>query len=336
MWIIPKNLHTSLYVQDMEGLTLDLSELSTMCEQSLMWRSKLFNVRTWSQRWKRVGWMQHLYGRILKPSRGQAFMEKWTSLVVASLVSPSQVQAKKIEMKTRATFGHTSSKEFNSVDHPLFSWKTLKELSAQNYKAINGMTQKELQFCSMCLGSWRDWIIKQRQAYSQRLKLAHLTKEKECLYWVAKTMPANYSWKEILKKTFIQTQEGKVNTNLSHQERYTQALNPRWVDCLMGLPIGWTYPTCTQLVVIEPMNLEVLEMESSQVQQAEHLKPYGKNWNTPPASQRGENLRHYLNRMKSRINRGFNQPFAPTLQIQVEAEGKGIDIKQELKKLKHD
>lgn len=31
-------------------------------------------------------------------------------------------------------------------------------------------------------------------------------------------------------------------------------LNPRWVETLMGLPIGWTMPSCTSPVTIEPMN----------------------------------------------------------------------------------
>jgi hypothetical protein len=59
-----------------------------------------------------------------------------------------------------------------------------------------------------------------------------------------------------------------------------------------------------------------------------------KSWSTPPASQRGEDLDHYLSRMKSRIRRGFNQPFSPTLQIQVEAAERGVDLKEELEKIK--
>jgi len=38
--------------------------------------------------------------------------------------------------------------------------------------------------------------------------------------------------------------------------------------------------------------------------------------------------------MKDRISRGFNQPFAPTLQVQVEAAEKSVDIKKELNKMK--
>lgn len=31
-------------------------------------------------------------------------------------------------------------------------------------------------------------------------------------------------------------------------------LNPRWVETLMGVPIGWVMPSCTSPVTIEPMN----------------------------------------------------------------------------------
>ena len=47
MWIIPKNLHTSHFVQDTAELILDLNELSQACEQSLLVRSKPTRSRTW-------------------------------------------------------------------------------------------------------------------------------------------------------------------------------------------------------------------------------------------------------------------------------------------------
>ena len=46
-------------------------------------------------------------------------------------------------------------------------------------------------------------------------------------------------------------------------------LNPRWVETLMGLPVGWTMPSCVHPVTIEPMNCDCSETESSQPQQNE-------------------------------------------------------------------
>jgi hypothetical protein len=33
-------------------------------------------------------------------------------------------------------------------------------------------------------------------------------------------------------------------------------LNPRWVETLMGLPIGWTMPSCTSPQTIAPMSYD--------------------------------------------------------------------------------
>jgi hypothetical protein len=46
-------------------------------------------------------------------------------------------------------------------------------------------------------------------------------------------------------------------------------LNPRWVETLMGLPIGWTMPSCSQPVTIELTNSDFLETELCQQQQKE-------------------------------------------------------------------
>lgn len=40
-------------------------------------------------------------------------------------------------------------------------------------------------------------------------------------------------------------------------------LNPRWVETLMGLPVGWTMPSCASPVTIERMNSASSETESS-------------------------------------------------------------------------
>jgi hypothetical protein len=46
-------------------------------------------------------------------------------------------------------------------------------------------------------------------------------------------------------------------------------LNPRWVETLMGLPIGWTMPSCTSPLTIAPMSCDSLAMELSRQPQSE-------------------------------------------------------------------
>jgi hypothetical protein len=49
-------------------------------------------------------------------------------------------------------------------------------------------------------------------------------------------------------------------------------LNPRWVETLMGLPIGWTMPSCTRPVIPAPMSYAFSEMALCQAQPSEHLE----------------------------------------------------------------
>lgn len=46
-------------------------------------------------------------------------------------------------------------------------------------------------------------------------------------------------------------------------------LNPRWVEALMGLPVGWVMPSCSHPQTIAPTSCACLETESSQPQQSE-------------------------------------------------------------------
>jgi hypothetical protein len=41
-------------------------------------------------------------------------------------------------------------------------------------------------------------------------------------------------------------------------------LNPRWVETLMGLPVGWTMPNCQSPVTIAPTNCDFSETELCQ------------------------------------------------------------------------
>ena len=187
MWIVPKNLHTSLSVPDTEVLTKDSPELSDLCEQSLMWRSKPSPSQTWSRRWKRGGWIQLLSGRILKPSTGAHFAEKWTSSLEGFLANHSPAQEAEEETKIPDTCGPTSHEESELSDLPLFSWRTSKVSSAQNSEEITGAIQQEHRWLSMSSANWKNWVTKQRQEYSQRKRQALLTKGNASSSWRSPT-----------------------------------------------------------------------------------------------------------------------------------------------------
>ena len=53
-------------------------------------------------------------------------------------------------------------------------------------------------------------------------------------------------------------------------------LNPRWVETLMGLPVGWTMPSCAYPVTIALTNCASSATESSQQQQNELFECFGR------------------------------------------------------------
>ena len=114
MWIIPKTL--SAFVQDTEGLNLDLDERAWMLEQSAMWRSKPSSKQTWLRRLKKDAWMTRLSTRILKPSLHESFEEKFTASLEDIPVSPSVAQESEKERKTQDTYGPTSESMSGQLD----------------------------------------------------------------------------------------------------------------------------------------------------------------------------------------------------------------------------
>jgi hypothetical protein len=46
-------------------------------------------------------------------------------------------------------------------------------------------------------------------------------------------------------------------------------LNPRWVETLMGLPVGWTMPSCASPVTIERMSCDCSATALSRQQRSE-------------------------------------------------------------------
>jgi hypothetical protein len=169
MWIIPKNLPVSVFAQDMAASKSDSKELSQIFAQSFMWRGNVSRWQTWLQRLKRVCWIQHLSGRMLKPSMDALFVEKWTSLWVDIPVRDFQLQEKDSVQTTPDTFGRILLESSRQLDLPGVFLKTSKDISLLDspkfYKA------------------YEIWVTKLRREYSVRRSVVLLTGENDCLFW---------------------------------------------------------------------------------------------------------------------------------------------------------
>ena len=90
------------------------------------------------------------------------------------------------------------------------------------------------------------------------------------------TRDGNQRWEEQ-----EETLGGKIkwipaHSNIEEQmavigETKNAKLNPRWVETLMGLPVGWTMPSCASPVTIERTSLDSSETVLSQQRPNEHL-----------------------------------------------------------------
>jgi hypothetical protein len=289
MWILPKQLHTLASVQATEALSLDLNESSQLCAQSLFVRSKLSPLRTWLQKWKRDSWTQHLFGRILRPSLGKAFEIEWTSLLEATPVSPLAQQESELGKTTQDTCGRGLQMELLQCDQNYVSLKTSKGTSRWGCPTLSRTWQEWVierrgaysarlnavrrTSASECL-SWptastrdhkggyeggriRDGKISMDtldvavQAYTDGGLAAqgnHSTHGSRPESWATPQTRDNRSggaerWDNPNKSR-------NLNDQIATETAQNAKLNPRWVETLMGLPIGWTMPSCTSPVTI--------------------------------------------------------------------------------------
>lgn len=312
MWIIPRNIFPS--VQDMEELISDSTELSVILEQSCMWRSKPSQSSTWLKRLNKDGWIQHLSTRILKPSHSESFEEKWISSLGDSHVSPSPAREKNKGLKTQDISSRTSKRASEIWgDLPLFSSKMSQESLVP--KSENKV------FSNMSSADWKIWITEQRREYSQRVKSDQVTKESAYLLWVSDKEQTS-----VLKMVDIDVhtprEEGKSNTSSSPRA----LLNPRWVECLMGVPIGWTSPEATQIIHIMKTSYECSEMESCQKQQVKRSESSTHVWSTPRVKTPSENPNKLYNKdgtiwdRKGQFYRPSGSPAQSNLRLEAQLE----------------
>lgn len=263
-WILPKQLHTLASALDTEALNLDLSEQSQICAQSLFVRSKPLPLRTWLRKWNRDAWSQHLFGRILRPSLGNRFEDAWTSSLADILANPLARQESDKEQTTRDISGHTSQEEFGFFSQDSASLRTSKDISAWG--------------CPTSSKTWQEWVIEQRGAYSARLNAVRRISENGSSSWpspVASEVRQGFQDRSRGMKgsqesltTVVIKQHGPAvpaSSSTDGNRREFAKLNPRWVETLMGLPVGWTMPSCASLRTIEPTSFDSSETVLSQL-----------------------------------------------------------------------
>jgi hypothetical protein len=200
-------------------------------------------------------------------SLGQSFEDWWTSSLAATHASHSQQLEGERDRQMKGTYGPTSKMELLPLSQGCASLRTSKG----TYRWDSPQSS----------AAWKSWVIECRGEYSQRLKSALLTNGNGCSSWP--TVSAR-DWKGCYQT--LERKDGKlrgdllpdavrivenggkrqdgpqgqakssINGKLQEFSAKENKLNPRWVETLMGLPVGWTMPSCASPVTIEPMNLD--------------------------------------------------------------------------------
>lgn len=214
MWILPKTHKEYLaFAQELEELSEELKELWKESDKNstplLMLKSKPLSLPTLLRAWKRVYWIPVLFGRILKPSLGKAFTEKYTESLEDIHVSHFLWPVGARELKTLDIYGRILPRESEQLNLFGVSLKTSPDI------LHSGMILSEENF--------KKWVTMLRKEYSVRKKLALRTEEKGYLSLQSWGTPRVFMYKD--------AKEDRGKGNLGEQ-----VMNPK----------NWATPTVHQ------------------------------------------------------------------------------------------
>ena len=164
MIVIPSTIYHSAPVS--AASTLDCEQWFKDCAQSLMWRSKPFQSRTWLRRWKRDAWIRLLCSRTCTIFHGGSLLDWWTSCLAASRANHSATPGSVKGWKIHATFGRPLLEVSGLFNQPASSLKTSMESPVLSRPDTTA-------FCTMSSATWKKWVTEQRQDALQQRKLAH-------------------------------------------------------------------------------------------------------------------------------------------------------------------
>ena len=273
MWIIPKNYKlASLFVRDMVDSKEEFIKQLENYEHSLMWRSKPTRLRTWLARWSKIYWIAPLSGRMLKHSAQNHFEDALTLLLED--IRASRFRSPEIE-KERATkdiYGHTLKELCRNVCQDKFFSRMLRDISlVGSYKSSQiwrkWVTELRLDYSRRkklallikekeCLYSanWSTPTVMDCADIQAPRKVNKSGGQKpplcQMVMWPTPTvcMIKGSSGKITMKDGRVRNnrldyateQFGQQDKDKCSMNGSTLALNPEWVEQLMGIPHGLT------------------------------------------------------------------------------------------------
>lgn len=175
MWIIPNNLPGfSPFARGCVDSNADLSELLDSSEPSLLLKSKPLSYTIFCRGWKRVYWIRHLSGQIVKPSTQIRFAAAWTSLWADTPVSHSATPDCEMASMIQDTYGRI-------CEEPLASFSRLSVFSKTYMDTLPWGPSKLFR-------TYAAWATALRRESLQRQRSVIRTTGKDCLSWPTATV----------------------------------------------------------------------------------------------------------------------------------------------------
>lgn len=232
-----------LYVPGMGDSPSESSLPVRTLTRSATWRGKLGPLRIWFARWKRGGWLRLLSGVTLTRLTADAGVDTWISSQLASRASRSARLATSGEPRMSGGSGRASLESLAKWNPDTSSWRTCQALFAMD-----------------CPPSWEHWPTSgslRNGICSRRPRLAHLTADAAGSSLLATpTVVGNQLAPSMAKhpgcRALLATptardwRSGQASAETHDRnarplsEQVGGLLNPRFVEAMMLLPIGWT------------------------------------------------------------------------------------------------
>lgn len=204
--------------------------------------------------WKNGSFIRLLSGLTLEPLRAEGGVDSWIASRLGGHASLSRRSANDLEKTIQDTCGRTCG-------------ESSKKCSQESVSSRTSATIYEWDSRKSTM-TFEAWVTELRQVCSQRMKLVHLTSEADSSLWatprasdgmchqlreaapvIAYLEKAGRKIPQKLEDRVVLWMAGWMPGRLSpiglrtHDgPRQVTYLNPRFLEHLMGLPIGWTEP----------------------------------------------------------------------------------------------
>ncbi len=227
-WVVPNSL-MSVFAPDVQALTWGSSECFQQCEHSLTLKSKSMRAPYWRREWNMGRLTLHRYGRMYAHSLGRSLAAKWISFLEDTRASRSHLQEKNSGSSTTDTCGRTLQRESLFADQDFVSLRTCSDTFRWDSPRLSA--------------TWKRWVMRCNGDYLERKRLAHLTLGNECSSLLPTPDASSSSY-----RIGGASQQSKCLESLARRGEIGKAgpLNPRFVEAMMGLPIGWTNCDCVE------------------------------------------------------------------------------------------